>query len=266
MTNSPHFEDLKRRYIEKDEVSEFQRLWAIFNHWLFQHTGRANDRDCIEQIKQCQELTQWVDKVVSSSELKRPQRVEDGFAGAHPRFTSNNCISTMFREVYNSSTVEPRINLPWRQSTEQRVRRSNAIVLTDEEFEKAYRLHAVVLEEGIADFDLTLLQTLPALGIHSTGCCFYRSDVDQSLSASTNRWARRMADLFSQESLLKNLASLVQSSQPTPLSSDVIETLYNVRNTAMHGSLDFLIKEDNAAARASYDVLDSLIQDIRDSW
>ena len=266
MTNRPHFDDLTRRYREKDEVSEFQRLWAIFNHWLLQHTGRTNDRDCIEQIKQCPELTEWIKKVVSSSELQRPQRVLDGYAGAHPRFTSNNCISEMFREVYSSSTVETRINLPWRPGTEQRVHITNAIVLTDDEFEKAYRIHAMVLDEGIANFDLTLLQTLPALGIYATGCCFYRGDVDLSLPTNTDHWAQKMADLFSQEPLLQNLTSLIQSSQTTPLSSDVIETLYNVRNTAMHGSLDFLNKNDNAAARASYDVLDSLIQDIRDSW
>jgi hypothetical protein len=35
MTSRPHFDDLNRRYSETDWVSEFQRLWAIFNHWLF---------------------------------------------------------------------------------------------------------------------------------------------------------------------------------------------------------------------------------------
>lgn len=34
----------------------------------------------------------------------------------------------------------------------------------------------------------------------------------------------------------------------------------------MHGSLDFLNEQDNAAARAAYDLFDSLIRDIRDRW
>jgi len=59
---------------------------------------------------------------------------------------------------------------------------------------------------------------------------------------------------------------MIESADPTNLASDVVETLYNVRNVAMHGSLDFLNEQDNAAARTAYDLLDSLIRDIRDRW
>jgi len=37
MPKPAHYLDLARRYREVDWVSEFQRLWAIFNHWLIAH-------------------------------------------------------------------------------------------------------------------------------------------------------------------------------------------------------------------------------------
>jgi hypothetical protein len=65
---------------------------------------------------------------------------------------------------------------------------------------------------------------------------------------------------------LADLVSMIDSDTPTAIEEDIVETLYNLRNVAMHGSLDFLREEDNAAARAGYDLLDSLIRDIRANW
>lgn len=266
MTTRPHFDDLSRRYREKDEVSEFQRLWAIFNHWLISYTGKKNDRACIEDIKSAPDLKAWIDKVVSTSASSRPHRIADGYAGSYPRFTSNNVISKLFRLAYKSAVVEPRINLPWRVGSESKVKVTNAITLTDEQFRSAYESHAQVLHEGIADFDLTIHQTLPALGVHSTGCCFFRGDIDISLPVNTSHYANRMLVRFQAKPELQELVNLAKSTNPTALSSDVMETLYNVRNVAVHGSLDFLNEHDNAAARAAYDALDSLVRHIRDNW
>jgi hypothetical protein len=116
------------------------------------------------------------------------------------------------------------------------------------------------------EFDLTIHQTLPALGVHTTGCCFYRGAVDSGLPAGTRVYADRMVDLFRASASLAELVHMIESPHPTDLESDVVETLYNVRNVAMHGSLDFLNRRDNAAARTAYDLLDSLIRDIRDRW
>ena len=53
----PHFDDLNRRYAETDWVSEYQRLWAIFNHWFVAHIGNSQDRHCIEALKAFPETT-----------------------------------------------------------------------------------------------------------------------------------------------------------------------------------------------------------------
>ena len=74
-----------------------------------------------------------------------------------------------------------------------------------------------------------------------------------------------LAGLRSEPSL-RDLVSLIEASERTSLAADVVETLYSVRNLAMHGTLDFLVVEDNATARAAFDALESLIRDIRDRW
>lgn len=112
MPNRPHFNDLNRRYREADWVSEFQRLWAIFNHWYKTHVGNDQDRACIEAIKTAPELVQWVDDIVSTSAGTRPDRLVDGYAGSFPRFASNNVLSHMFRAAGESPVIEPRINFP----------------------------------------------------------------------------------------------------------------------------------------------------------
>ena len=262
----PHFKDLRRRYREADWVSEFQRLWAIFNHWLVSHAQIQQDRAGIEHLKTEPELSRWINNVIKAAAYHRPHRVTDGLAGSYPRFASDNVISRFFRAVVASPVVEPRIHYPWRVGTERGVRPTHAITLDRDQFIVAYRSHARVLEERIADFDLTIHQTLPALGVHTTGCCFYRGPADTSLPAGTTGHANRMVELFRADPCLAALVQLIESANPTDLGSDVVETIYNVRNVAMHGSLDFLNEWDNAAARAAYDVLDSLIRDIRDRW
>lgn len=266
MTSRPHFEDLRRRYREADWVSEFQRLWAIFNHWLVAHVGKTKDRDCIEDLKSSSELTRWVNNIVERTAVKRPHRVTEGFGGSYPRFTSNNEISILFRAVAESPTIEPRINYPWRAGTEPRVQPTNAIVLSGTQFRSAYEAHAEALGSvtGIT-YDLTLHQTLPFLGVDASGCCFYKCN--QTTDPPENiHFAGDVLNRFRSRDELQSLVNLINSSSSTDLASDVIETLYNVRNTAMHGSLDFLNEQDNAAARAGYDALDSLIRDIRDRW
>ena len=65
---------------------------------------------------------------------------------------------------------------------------------------------------------------------------------------------------------LHELVSLYDSSDVTTIHHDTIELLYSVKNTAIHGDLDFLIESDNSSARAACEALDSLLQDIRDNW
>ena len=192
--------------------------------------------------------------------------MEDGYVGGYPRFAADNEISLFFRAAPESVVVEPRINRPWRPGSEPRVRITNAITLSQEQFLKAYRAHAQVLEEGIGQFDLTIDQTLPALGIHATGCCFYNGEIDATLPAGSLHWANRMVEVFETKPELGELVNLVRSENKTTLENDVMETLYNVRNVAMHGSLDFLNEKDNAIARAAFDLLDSLIRDVREHW
>lgn len=263
--NRPHFDDLNRRYREIDWVSEIQRLWAIFNHWLTAHTGNHNDRDCVEHLKSTRELARWVDDIVRTSAGTRPHNVREGYGGSYPRFASNNELSRLFRAVAPSPVIEPRLNYPWRAGSDSRVRKTNAITLSDSQFRSAYEAHAELLatEEGMV-FDLTLHQTLPALGVNATGCCFFRCKPQGS--TGTTRLAHSLAQLFRHKDELQGLVNLIDSDDPTDLASDVIETLYNVRNVAVHGNLDFLNEKDNAAARAAYDALDSLIRDIRDRW
>lgn len=263
----PHFDDLKRRYREADWVSEYQRLWAIFNHWLFARSGHKTDRECIEALKSDSNPELWVKLVIRNSTYNYPHRVTDGYGGSYPRFAANNEISRFFRAAQESPVFEPRINWPWRKGTETRVRETNAITLTRIQFRAAYDVHANVLasEEGMVHND-TLHQVLPALGVQATGCCFYRAPIPVGVAASTNSLAKLTLRGFRAESSLSPLVSLADAINPTPLAADIIENLYNLRNVAMHGSLDFLIENDNAAARAGYDLLDSLIRDIRNRW
>lgn len=248
-------------------MSEYQRLWAIFNHWLFAHSCRKTDRECIEALKDDINLESWVQSVTQRSAYNYPHRVTDGYGGSYPRFAADNEISRFFRAAQESPVLEPRINWPWRKGAETRVRETNAITLTRSQFRAAYDVHAKVLasEEGIVHND-TLHQVLPALGVHATGCCFYRAPIPVGVTVSTSALAKMTLSGFRGENSLSLLVSLADSKTPTPLAADIVETLYNLRNVAMHGSLDFLRENDNAAARAGYDLLDSLIRDIRNRW
>lgn len=267
MANRPHFYDLRRRYREADWVSEYQRLWAIFNHWFFAHTGQASDRDCLEALKAEPDLATWLSDVVSSSAYNYPHRIADGYGGSYPRFAADNVISQFFRAAERSPTLEPRINWPWRRGTEARVRETHALTLTLEQFRDAYVAHSRALSSpaGMV-FDETLHQILPALGVGTTGCCFFRVPDPAGISPDTKALAQlTLAELRAAGSP-QNLLNMIDSAKPTELTADVLETLYNLRNVAMHGALDFLHERDNAAARAGYDLLDSLLRNIRDRW
>lgn len=262
MTQRSHFEELKRRYSETDWVSEYQRLWAIFNRWLVAHIGNSQDRHCIESLKALPETKRWVERVIEESRIKRPQRVTDGLDGSHPRFTADNVISRLIRDAQNSAAIESRINYPWRAGSEPRVKETNAIAIDEDTFIKAYRAHGVLLEENMI-FDLTLQQTLELTGVYSTGCCLYR---DTPSTQEPEYYAKQLIDKFRDISELDQLVSMAESSSVTSISDDTIETLYNIRNTSMHGNLDCLDPTDNMAAKSAYEALDSLIQDVIDNW
>lgn len=105
MTNREHFDDLRRRYREADWVSEYQRLWAIFNHWFVAHTGKKTDRDCLDHLKKAPELSTWVDDVTQASAYHYPHRIRDGYGGSYPRFAAENVISLFFRSAQISPTL-----------------------------------------------------------------------------------------------------------------------------------------------------------------
>jgi hypothetical protein len=262
-----YFDDLRRRYREADWVSEYQRLWAIFNHWFFAHTGQQNDRWCLDSLKVSPELSSWVDNVIQASAYNYPHRITDGYGGSYPRFAADNVISLFFRAAQISPTLEPRINWPWRAGSEQRVRQTHALTLTREQFRDAYDAHHRVLasSDGIV-FDETLHQVLPALAIGATGCCFYRVMSPASISSDTRALAQLTLQELRTVVTLSDLVGLIDSSTPTDLGADILETLYNLRNIAVHGALDFLQERDNAVARAGCDLLDSLIRNVRDCW
>lgn len=266
MVDRSHFEDLRRRYREADWVSEYQRLWAIFNHWFSVHTGCQSDRQCIDALKTAPELTEWIEDVIRRSAYNYPHRVTEGYGGSYPRFAADNELSWFFRAAEYSPTLEPRINWPWRSGTDARVRQTHAVTLTREQFREAYDAHHRVLASPAGmPHNHTLHQVLPALGVGATGCCFYRIQAPAGIPGGT-RALRQMTlvELRKMESL-GALVGMIDSPTPTTLEGDVLETLYNLRNVAMHGALDFLMEQDNAAARAGYDLLDSLIRHIRDS-
>lgn len=263
----PHFDDLRRRYQEADWVSEYQRLWAIFNHWLFAHEGKKTDRACIEALKANNNLELWVQRVIQRSANYGPDRIGDAYGGSYMRFAADNEISRFFLAAQESPVLEPRISWPWRKGTEHRVRETHAVALTRAQFRSAYSIYAGILasEQGIIH-DETFHQAFAALGVHASGCCFFRASISTGVTKTTMNFAKWALDHFRDVPSLAPLVSLADSTTPTVLAADIVETLYNLRNIAMHGSLDFLIEKDNAAARAGYDVLDSLLRDIRDTW
>lgn len=266
MTTRPHFDDLRRRHVETDWVSELQRLWAIFNHWFRSEYSLATDRGNIEEIKADPRLSAFVEKVIQETPYYLiPYRVTDGYGGAYPRFATNNVISRFFRGIVMSPALEPEINLPWRPSSAARPPRStNTITLTSEEFREVYFHHSDLLATSeYMVVDATLHQTFFAIGVRSTGCCFWRIDpvaVPEVPAAFGQDFVRKCSTVSAFFNLLSSTDDL------TSIESDMIETLYQARNGAVHGILDFLVPGDNAAARASCDLLDTLIQDIKSNW
>lgn len=270
--NRMHLEDLKRRYRETDWVSEYQRLWAIFNHWLEKHTeglitGKIDDRKCIDMIKSEPKLERWAQGVIDRCAYNPQGRIKEGYLGSYRRFAADNEISCFFRAAQESTILEPRINWPWRKKIKPKARTTNAITLSEAQFRTAYEKYREILasESGIIE-DYTLHQILIALGIGATGCCFYRLPDTAKATDPAHELARMSRDAFCNEDSLKSLTKLADSTELTPFAHDIVETLYNLRNVAVHGSLDFLDERDNAAARAGCDLLDSLIRNIRDHW
>lgn len=186
-SSRPGFDDLKRRYREADWVSEFQRLWAIFNYWLYAYyQGNTKDRDCIEKLKENQELCAWVQRTISRSAYNGADRVGSGYLGSAMRFGADNEISRFFLAAQESPTMEPRINWPWRIGSERRVCQTHAVALTKAQFRSAYVIHANLLasEWGIVQ-DETFHQALAALNVHASGCCFFRRSIPVGLAEST---------------------------------------------------------------------------------
>jgi hypothetical protein len=266
MTTRPHFDDLRRRYRETDWVSELQRLWAIFNHWFTAEFPGATDRDQIEAFKADARLSTFVENVIQGTPYYlSPHRVTDGYGGTYPRFATNNVISRFFRGIVASPMLEPGVNLPWRASSSARPPRlTNTIILSSEAFREVYFHHAALLSTPeYMVVDATLHQTFPAIGVRSTGCCFWRV-VPVAVPEAPTAFAQ---DFISRCSTIPSFFNLASSTAPlTSIEADMVETLYQARNAAMHGSLDFLVPGDNAAARVSCDLLDALIQDIRSNW
>lgn len=265
-TTRPHFADLDRRYREVDWIAEFQRLWAIFNHWLKQQTNRCTDRDCIEALKTEPLLATWINDTVTRSSYARAPDVAGGYGDSYPRFAANSELSFFFRAAERSQILEPRLAFPWRNGTDPRVRVINTVILSEHEFRALYEAHASVLssEAGIV-YSHTLHEILPALGVGSNGCCFYR--IPQTTpTPSVAALGQLTLHHLNQDGRSARFLDLISVQAPTLFSSDVIETLYNLRNVAVHGELDFLNASDNAVARAGYDLLESLIRDIRSRW
>lgn len=266
--NRLHFDDLKRRYREADWVSEYQRLWAIFNYWYSNHlSDKKTDRECIDKLKTVPELSRWIDDVIKASMYNRPHRITDGYGGSYPHFAANNVISRFFLAAEISTTLNPRINWPWRTGSEKRVKLTHALTLTSDQFREAYFAHSRALSsrEGIL-FNETFHQVISVWGVGATGCCFYRMNPPVIILPNTKRLAELTLQELKTVKALDVLVLMIDSTKPTDLGSDIIETLYNLRNAAVHGDLDFLKEEDNAVARAGLDLLDLLIRNVRDCW
>lgn len=268
MPRPQHFINLERKFQETNSVSEYQRLWSIFNNWLVAHIGNSQDRQCIEAFKSLPETKIWISDIIANSTVATPHRVTDGLQGSRPRFNSNNVISKLFRECSKSNTVEPRINYPWRPGTESRVRQSNAITLNEAEFVLAYRCHGKMLYDEISYPGISFHQSLEVLGVYGTGCCFYRDVPNSDTTFPTNsaHYSALMVDIMRTKPQLSQLVQLIDSTTISTIENDTIELLYNVRNTAVHGTLDYLDGNDNSAARAASDCLSSLLKDIKQNW
>ncbi len=268
MPRPQHFIDLERRYQETNSVSEYQRLWSLFNSWLVDHIGTTQDRQCVEAFKVLPETKNWISTEINNSAITTPQRVTDGLQGSRPRFRANSVISTLFRECSKSNIIEPRINYPWRPGTNARVRQSNAITLCEADFVLAYRCHGKMLYDNISYPGITFHQSLEVLGVYGTGSCFYRDipNSDTTFPNNSIHYSGLMVDIMRAKPELSQLVELIDSTTITSIENDTIELLYNVRNTAVHGTLDYLNVDDNSAARAASDCLCSLLKDIIQNW
>ncbi len=264
MSTRPHFDDLRRRYRQTDWISEFQRLWAIFNHWFHLETSKTKDRECIEALKQDRRTQAWLDRIIDKTpHQNRPHRFTDGWGGTYPRFATDNEISSFFRAVGQSPVVSPRLNYPWRLGSEKRVRNTQTVVLSYDDCHAMYRGHAALLDQFM-DTDLSIHQVLPVLGLRAIGCSLGRMLPSPGPGVPIGYPDKFLAAI---KSTVPSVAQQLECTvPPTTLPSDLIETLYNVRNCAIHGELDFLDEADNRAARAACDLLDCLLQDIRGRW
>lgn len=259
----PHFSDLQMRYREIDSVTEFQRIWSALNQWFVRETAHSNDRACIDALKTDIRTVDWVKRIIAGSEPQRTDRLSEGYLAAYSRFKADNVLSRFFAAAQRSPVVRARIHHTWRTCSDTRIRPTHVLALTSDQFREVYDAHASALasELGIVHNE-TLYQTLSALGLRATGCCFAREPQGVATSAMATL---TMSELRKSPSLA-DFVSMVDAATPTTLAADAIETLYNVRNCAVHGSLNASTTEDNEAARRGCDLLDSLVRDILTHW
>lgn len=267
MASESHFDDLRRRYREVDYVSEFQRNWAIFNHWFKERYSAATGRDGIDALKSDDRLVrvlmdlidQGVDQIVASTIHSKHSKTFYYFSCTDP-------ISSFVAAFFTSTTLSGCANL-FGENAGFKVRPTNTIALTSDQFRRAYTehigLHSNIMTYGSIEDDLR--ETLGILGVFYTGRAFYRDTPKKPSEPVANFFAQDVLTAFRSTPELTELVKLIDEPSPAPLTSDVVEMIYTTRNAAIHGSLDFLVDEDNRAARAALDVIEIILRAVR-TW
>jgi len=114
---------------------------------------------------------------------------------------------------------------------------------------------------------ISLQEVLKEYAIDSLGCCFYINPslvITKPLSPAVNFIDSYVKNNFGQLLRIKNNPPVIGGIvyKPKGLFADIIEMLYTVRNSCVHGSFsDPKDRDDNITLQAAYNCLYSLLSE-----
>jgi hypothetical protein len=260
--------DVERRYRPTDWVSEYQRLWAIFNYWLTNATKKGipeNQKIKIFKDQISDELDKWTSNL---TRYARPTEVKQySFLEIYSRFESRSLISDFFMAIEDlPASLKADTHFESVRKTKKYI---VPLQLSSDALQVTHKIYSNLLssEFGIL-YNVTFHDALNALKIEMTGPFLYRTAPTLKIQKEHAEFAAKLVDEFRKNEALQPLIDLIEANDKDvkSLSSEIIDRLYCLRCMAVHGDLDFLEETHNHVARTAFDLLESLIRAFIRGW
>jgi hypothetical protein len=266
-TPKAHDLDMVRRYQELDYVATFSKYWATFNHWFRGETGKDADRDAIELLKKNK---RWIDAIEAARPVLDPlidSVVHGEHAGAadYYRYGNGGEIARFIAALFACPRTHARVN-SYGTTPKDRVRGTATIPLTALEYRLAYSHCQAALAEPsfMPEASHRMEEIFAFRRIAHVGSAFFRdTPAIPAPTGLTIAYFDRCWQLIDADNRCAELTELSRSAIAPGLASDLLELLYLVRNGCVHGTLDFLVPEDNRVAREAHHLLEVLLNRIR---